>query len=64
MGVAAYAAAFIVDCARKCNLQGLREQLALLVAGLEQYSQGPGHEVGLGFLSDVAGGSPVNHVLL
>ena len=39
MGVAAYAVAFIVDCALKGDLQGLREHLALLVVGMEQYSQ-------------------------
>eukprot|EP00435_Cladocopium_sp_Y103_P060289 s620_g22.t1 len=39
MGVTAYAVAYIVDCALKGDLQGLREHLALLVVGLEQYSQ-------------------------
>ena len=39
MGVTAYAVAFVVDCALRGDLQGLREHLALLIVGLEQYSQ-------------------------
>ena len=62
MGVAAYAVAFLVDCDLKGDFQGLREHLALLVVGLEQYSQDTKWD--LGFILMLLEGPPINHVLL
>ena len=39
MGIVQYALAFIVDLAVRGDLDGLREHLALLIVGIEQYAQ-------------------------
>ena len=39
VGIVQYALSYIVDCALRDDMEGVREHLALLVVGLEQFSQ-------------------------